>query len=224
MHILVVEDEPRLATLLRRGLMEEGYAVTIASDGVDGLWHAQETAFDVVVLDIMLPKLSGLEVCRRMRQAEIWSPVLLLTARSDVDDRVDGLDAGADDYLTKPFAFSELAARLRALLRRGTSRRPTELVVGDLSLDPATREVRVGHRPVELTAREFSILELFARRVGDVLRRDQILDHVWDFASSPASNVVDQHVASVRRKLIEADATAAIVTVRGVGYRLVPPT
>lgn len=223
MHILIVEDEPRLATLLRRGLMEEGYAVTVAHDGVDGLWHAQETAFDAVVLDIMLPKLSGLEVCRRMRTAEIWSPVLLLTARTDVEDRVGGLDAGADDYLTKPFAFDELAARLRALLRRVATRRPTELTVGDLRLDPAGREVRVGGRTIELTAREFAILELFTRRVGEVLRRDQILDHVWDFASAPASNVVDQHVASVRRKLVEADSTAAITTVRGVGYRLTPP-
>jgi two-component system, OmpR family, response regulator len=222
-HILVVEDEPRLATLLRRGLVEEGYAVTVAHDGVDALWHATETPFDAVVLDVMLPKLSGLEVCRRMRAAEVWSPVLLLTARTDVSDRVDGLDAGADDYLTKPFAFTELAARLRALLRRGSTRRPTELVVGDLHVDPAGREVRVGTRVVELTAREFSIVELFARRVGEVLRRDQILDHVWDFASAPASNVVDQHVANVRRKLLEADASATITTVRGVGYRLVPP-
>lgn len=223
MHILVVEDEPRLATLLRRGLLEEGYAVTVAHDGVDGLWRAQETTFDALVLDVMLPKLSGLEVCRRLRAAEVWSPVLLLTARTSVEDRVAGLDAGADDYLTKPFAFSELAARLRALLRRGATRRPTALVVGDLHLDPATREVWVGDRPVELTAREFNLLELFARKVGEVLRRDQILDHVWDFASAPASNVVDQHVASVRRKLLDAEATAAIVTVRGVGYRLVPP-
>ena len=223
MNILVVEDEPRLATLLRRGLIEEGYAVTVAHDGVDALWHAQETEFDAVVLDIMLPKLSGIEVCRRMRAAEIWSPVLLLTARSDVQDRVGGLDAGADDYLTKPFAFGELAARLRALLRRGATRRPTALEVGNLQVDPAAREIRVDGRAVEVTSREFSLVELFARRVGDVLRRDQILDNVWDFASAPASNVIDQHVANVRRKLLDAGATATIVTVRGVGYRLAPP-
>lgn len=222
MHILVVEDEPRLATLLHRGLAEEGYAVTVAHDGEEGLWRATETEFDAVVLDVMLPRLSGLDVCRRMRAAEVWSPVLLLTARTDVGDRVRGLDAGADDYLTKPFAFSELAARLRALLRRGATRRPTLLRIGDVELDPAAREVRVADRPVEFTAREFDILELLARRDGEVLRRDQILDHVWDFASSPASNVVDQHVASARRKLTEAGATTAIVTVRGVGYRLVP--
>ena len=223
MHVLVVEDEPRLATLLRRGLVEEGYAVTVATDGEDALWQGRETAFDAIVLDVMLPKLSGFEVCRRLRAAEVWSPVLLLTARSDVSDRVNGLDAGADDYLTKPFSFDELAARLRALLRRGSVRRPVTLDVGNLRVDPATREVSTPAGTVDLTAREFAIVELFARRRGEVLRRDQILDRVWDFASQPASNVVDQHVANVRRKLLAAGATAEIVTVRGVGYRLVPP-
>jgi len=221
MHLLVVEDEQRLAMLLRRGLVEEGYAVTVAHDGADGLWHATESVYDAVVLDVMLPGMDGLEVCRRMRSAEVWTPVLLLTARGRIDERVEGLDAGADDYLMKPFAFDELAARLRALLRRGAARRPAQLTVGNLVVDPACREASTPYGRVELTAREFALVELLARRSGEVLRREQVLDHVWDFASLPASNVIDQHVASVRRKLGDAGSTAEIVTVRGVGYRLV---
>lgn len=221
MHVLIVEDEERLAALLRRGLTEENYAVTVAHNGIDGLWRAQETAFDAVVLDIMLPGMDGLEVCRRMRQESIWSPVLLLTARGRIEDRVEGLDAGADDYLMKPFAFDELTARLRALLRRGASRRPTALNVGNLVVDPASREASTPFGHADLTAREFALVELFARRPGEVLRRDQVFDHVWDFAKLPASNVIDQHIASVRRKLDEVCSTAEIVTVRGVGYRMV---
>lgn len=223
MHVLVVEDEPRLASLLRMGLAEEGYAVTVCGDGDEALWQATETELDAIVLDVMLPGRDGLSVCRTLRERSNWTPVILLTARTDVEDRVRGLDAGADDYLTKPFSFAELAARLRALLRRGGVERPTALTAGDLQVDPAAREVLVGDRVVELTAREFAILELFVRRPGLVLRRDQIMDHVWDFASTPGSNVVDQHVANVRRKLMEANCTASIVTVRGVGYRLSTP-
>ncbi len=221
MHVLIVEDEERLAALLQRGLTQQNYAVTLAHNGIDGLWHAQETAFDVVVLDVMLPGMNGLEVCRRMRAESIWSPVLMLTARGEITDRVDGLDAGADDYLMKPFAFDELTARMRALLRRGSSERPTTLTVGNLVVDPATREVTTPFGRAELTAREFALVELFARRPGDVLRREEMLDHLWDFASLPASNVIEQHVAGARRKLGEVGSTAQIVTVRGVGYRMV---
>ncbi|HWC24603.1 MAG TPA: response regulator transcription factor [Flexivirga sp.] len=221
MHVLIVEDEERLAALLQRGLTAQNYAVTVAYNGIDGLWHAQETAFDAVVLDVMLPGMNGLEVCRRMRKESIWSPVLLLTARGSVEDRVDGLDAGADDYLMKPFAFDELTARLRALLRRGASERPTSLSVGNLVVDPASREVTTPFGRADLTAREFALIELFARRSGEVLRRDQVFEHAWDFASLPASNVIDQHVASLRRKLDDVGSTAEIVTVRGVGYRMV---
>jgi len=221
MHVLVVEDEERLADLLQRGLTNAGYAITVAHNGIDGLWHAQETTFDAVVLDIMLPGLDGLEVCRRMRQQSIWSPVLLLTARGRVEDRVEGLDAGADDYLMKPFAFDELTARLRALLRRGATQRPAVLSVGNLQVDPASREAATPFGRAELTPREFALVELFARRHGEVLRRDQMFDHVWDFANLPASNVIDQHIASVRRKLEQVRSTAEIVTVRGVGYRMI---
>lgn len=221
MHVLIVEDEERLAALLQRGLAQHNYAVTVAHNGVDGLWHAQETTFDAIVLDVMLPGMNGLEVCRRLREDGIWSPVLLLTARGSVEDRVDGLDAGADDYLMKPFAFDELTARLRALLRRGATERPTTLQVGNLVVDPASREVTTPFGRADLTAREFALTELLARRAGEVLRRDQMFDHVWDFASLPASNVIDQHIASLRRKLDVVQSTAEIVTVRGVGYRMV---
>ena len=221
MHVLVVEDEERLAALLQHGLTTAGYAITVAHNGIDGLWHAQETTFDAVVLDIMLPGMSGLEVCRRMRAESIWAPVLLLTARGRVEDRVEGLDAGADDYLMKPFAFDELTARLRALLRRGAIQRPSALSVGNLVVDPASREAATPFGRADFTAREFDLVELFARRAGEVLRRDQVFDHVWDFASLPASNVIDQHIASVRRKLGAVRSTAEIVTVRGVGYRMI---
>lgn len=218
---MIVEDEERLAALLQRGLMRENYAVTVAHNGIDGLWHAQETSFDVVVLDVMLPGMNGLEVCRQMRAESIWSPVLLLTARGRIEDRVDGLDAGADDYLMKPFAFDELTARLRALLRRGSTERPTSLTVGNLVIDPASREATTPFGRADLTAREFALVELFARSPGQVLSRDQMLEHAWDFASLPASNVIEQHIASARRKLDEVSSTAEIVTVRGVGYRMV---
>lgn len=221
MHVLIVEDEERLAALLQRGLTQQNYAVTVAHNGIDGLWHAQETPFDIVVLDIMLPGMNGLEVCRRMRAESIWCPVLMLTARGGVEDRVDGLDAGADDYLMKPFAFDELTARLRALLRRGSSQRPTSLSVGNLVVDPATQEATTPFGRADFTAREFALVELFARRPGDVLRRDEMLDHLWDFASLPASNVIEQHIASARRKLGDVQSTARIVTVRGVGYRMI---
>lgn len=185
MRVLVVEDEPKMAGLLQRGLAEEGYAVDLAATGADAVWAATENPYDAIVLDVMLPDLDGFEVCRRLRANDGWAPVLMLTARDAVYDRVSGLDAGADDYLTKPFAFSELFARLRALFRRGATERPSILRAADLELDPSTRRVRRGEIPVELTAKEFALLEYLMRRPGEVLTRTQLIEHVWDFGPAP---------------------------------------
>jgi two-component system OmpR family response regulator len=214
--VLVVEDEPKMASLIQRALTREGYAVDLARDGSEALWAAGETDYDAIVLDAMIPPPDGYEVCRRLREGGDWNPVLMLTARDGVDDRVRGLDAGADDYLTKPFAFSELMARLRALTRRSLGARPVELRVGDLSLDTARHEVRKGDEVVELSPKEFALLELFMRHPDEVLTRSQILDHVWDFAYDGASNVVDVYVGYLRKKV----ALDELETVRGVGYRL----
>lgn len=210
-----------MVNLLRRGLEEEGYAVDVAASGPDAVWLALENAYDVIVLDVMLPGFDGFEVCRHLRAAERWSPVLMLTARHEVDDRVRGLDAGADDYLTKPFSFVELAARLRALVRRGPSPRPTLLVMGDLRLDPATRQAWRGSKQLTLSAKEFALLELFLRHPGEVLSRTVILEHVWDFAFDGVSNVVDQYVGYLRRKIDRPFQREDLQTVRGSGYRLV---
>jgi two-component system OmpR family response regulator len=223
MRVLVVEDAVRMATLLRRGLEEEGYAVDVAATGPDAVWQGVETAYDAIVLDVMLPGIDGFEVCSRLRAAERWAPVLMLTARGDVTDRVRGLDAGADDYLTKPFSFAELAARLRALVRRGSSRRPPVLVVGDLRMDPATRRVWRGSSELSLSATEFALLHLLMRHPGEVLSRTRILEHVWDFAFDGVSNVVDQYVAYLRRKIDRPFGRDDLETVRGVGYRLRDP-
>ncbi|MDQ6783957.1 MAG: response regulator transcription factor [Actinomycetota bacterium] len=220
MRVLIVEDEPRMAALLERGLQRQGYAVDVAATGTDGLWLGLENDYDAVVLDGMLPGIDGFDVCAQLRAKGRWAPVLMLTARDGVTDRIRGLDAGADDYLAKPFAFGELAARLRALVRRGAVERPTVLVVGDLLLDPAARTVTRAGDPVELTATELSLLELLMRRPGEVLTRTQILDHVWDFAYDPASNVVDQYIGYLRRKLDRPYGREDIETVRGSGYRL----
>jgi two-component system OmpR family response regulator len=220
MRALVVEDEVKLARLLRRGLHEEGYAVDVASTGQDGVWLGLEQDFDVILLDVMLPDLDGFEVCRRLREGERWSPILMLTARDGVQDRVAGLDAGADDYLTKPFSFDELLARMRALVRRGPHERPTRLAAGDLSLDPATRRVARGDAVVELTPKEFALLELFLRHPGEALSRTRILEHVWDFAYEGDSNVVDVYVRYLREKVDRPFGRRSIETVRGVGYRL----
>jgi len=209
-----------MARLLRRGLEEEGYAVDVAACGEDAVWMAAEFPNDAIVLDRMLPDADGTEVCRRIRDAGCWSPVLMLTALGGVDDRVEGLDAGADDYLAKPFAFDELAARLRALIRRGPGDRPAVLAVDDLVLDPASREVRRGDTPIELTTKEFALLECFMRRPGEVLSRTQLIDHVWDLAYDGGSNVVDVYVRYLREKVDRPFGRHSIETVRGAGYRL----
>lgn len=209
-----------MASLIRRGLVNEGLAADVAGTGEDALWLAQAHDYDVVVLDVMLPGLDGFETCRRLRSAGMWAPILMLTARDSVDDRVAGLDSGADDYLLKPFAFAELLARLRALTRRGESERPTVLTVGDLRLDPATREVTRGSMPIELSAKEFGLLETFMRRPGAVLSRLHLLEHAWDFAYDNRSNVVDVYVRRLRRKIDEPFGCESLETVRGAGYRL----
>jgi len=220
MRVLVVEDSVKMAGLLRRGLEEEGYAVDIASTGQDGLWMATENPNDVIVLDVVLPDLDGFELCRRIREAGMWSPVLMLTARDAVGDRVRGLDVGADDYLTKPFAFTELAARIRALVRRGREPRPSKLSIGELTMDPATKIVRRGDAPIPLTAKEFALLEFFMRHPGEVLSRTQLIEHVWDFAYEGGSNVVDVYVRYLRGKIDRPFGVDTIETVRGAGYRL----
>ena len=219
-RVLIVEDELRMASLIRRGLMAEGLAADVVPVGEDALWMAEAHDYDAVVLDVMLPGLDGFETCRRLRAAGVWAPVLMLTARDAVEDRVAGLDSGADDYLVKPFAFAELLARLRALVRRGDSHRPAVLVVGDLRLDPATREVTRGSAAVALSAKEFALLETFMRRPGEVLSRLHLLEHAWDFAYESRSNVVDVLVRRLRRKIDEPFGRRSLETVRGAGYRL----
>jgi two-component system, OmpR family, response regulator len=220
MRVLVVEDEVKMASLLRRGLLEDGHAVDVASTGDDALWMAQSIEYDAVVLDVMLPGLDGLEVCRRLRSSGVWSPVLMLTARDAVEDRVAGLDAGADDYLPKPFSFAELLARLRALVRRGAAERPAVLEVDDLRLDPATRQAWRGEVEIHLSAKEFGLLETFMRRPGQVLSRYQLLEHAWDYAYESRSNVVDVYVRYLRDKIDRPFARDSLETIRGVGYRL----
>jgi DNA-binding response OmpR family regulator len=219
-RVLVVEDELKMAGLLKRGLEEEGYAVDLARTGSEALWAGTETPYDAILLDVMLPDLNGFEVCRQLRAGGRWAPVLMLTARDAVVDRVAGLDAGADDYLTKPFSFSELFARVRALVRRGAGERPAVLQTGDLALDPASRRVTRGDVVVELTAKEFALLEFFMRRPGEVLTRSRIIEHVWDFAYDGDSNVVDVYIRYLREKVDRPFRRDSIETVRGSGYRL----
>jgi two-component system OmpR family response regulator len=220
MRVLVVEDEVRMARLLKRALEEEGHAVDVAADGPDGQWMATENPYAAIVLDVMLPGFDGFELCRRLRAAGVWVPVLMLTARDAVGDRVRGLDAGADDYLVKPFSLLELAARLRALARRDDRRRPAVLAEGDLKLDPASKRAWRGSSELQLSPKEFSLLEFFLRHPGSVLTRTQLIEAVWDFAYDGTSNVVDQYVNYLRRKVDMPFGRRDIETVRGMGYRL----
>ena len=223
MRVLVVEDDVKMAALVRRGLREEGLAADVAVRGEDALWMAKATSYDAVVLDVMLPGLDGFGTCRKLREDGVWAPVLMLTARDAVEDRVAGLDAGADDYLPKPFSFDELLARLRALARRGGVERPTVLEVGDLRLDPATHRVWRGDAEVALSGKEFALLEAFMRRPGRVLSRYELLERAWDYAYENRSNVIDVYVGYLRDKLDRPFGRSSIETVRGVGYRLREP-
>src|SRR5438128_2449440 len=220
MRILLVEDELKMARALRRGLEEEGYAVDAVSDGEDALHRALQQDYDAIVLDVMLPSRDGFAVCRELRTKGRWAPVVMLTARDGVDDRITGLDAGADDYLVKPFSFGELAARLRALVRRAPPERPTRLKVGTLLLDPAARRAWRGGTELELSAKEFALLELFMRRPGQALSRLQLLDGAWDFAFESRSNLIDVYVRALRDKVDRPFGCESLETVRGVGYRL----
>lgn len=220
MRVLVVEDEPRLAASLSAGLVGEGHAVDVAVDGAEAMWFADEHDYDVVVLDVMLPVLSGIEVCRRLRERGDWTPVLMLTARDGAADVVEGLDVGADDYVTKPFSFDVLLARLRSLARRRVTERPAVLAVGDLELDPASRQVRRRGAPIEVTAREFALLELLMRNAGLVLSKSQVLGALWGFDFDGDPNVVEVYVGRLRRKVDRPFGTQSIRTVRGAGYLL----
>ena len=220
MRVLIVEDELRMASLIHRGLYKEGLAVDVARTGEDALWMAESSEYDAIVLDVMLPGINGFETCRSLRTQGVWTPVLMLTARDSVEDRVAGLDTGADDYLVKPFAFAELLARLRALSRRGEPERPTVLEVDDLRLDPAKRRVWRGDSEIRLSAKEFALLETFMRRPDEVLSRYHLLEHAWDFAYENRSNVVDVYVRHLRNKIDEPFERQSLETVRGAGSRL----
>jgi two-component system, OmpR family, response regulator len=219
-RVLVVEDEKKLGDLLGRGLREEGYAADVADRGEAALWMARAVEYDAIVLDLMLPGVDGFDVCRRLRRDGVWTPVLMLTARDAIEDRVSGLDTGADDYLTKPFSFDELLARLRALTRRAPAERPPVLEVGELRLDPAAHRAWRGDQELDLSAKEFALLEVFMRRPGVALSRTKLLDGAWDLAFESRSNVVDVYVRYLRQKIDLPFGTDSIATVRGVGYRL----
>jgi DNA-binding response OmpR family regulator len=219
-RVLVVEDEAKMATLVRKALELEGYSVDVAMTGTDAVWMGAENEYDAIVLDVMIPEPDGFEVCRRLRADGRWAPILLLTARDSVDDRVIGLAAGADDYIPKPFSFAELYARLRALTRRGAPERPRVLEVADLELDPARHRVTRAGQEVDLSPKEFALLDLFMRHADEVLSRTTILEHVWDFAYDGTSNVVDVYVRYLREKIDRPFDRTTLETVRGVGYRL----
>ncbi|MCE5190594.1 MAG: response regulator transcription factor [Actinomycetia bacterium] len=222
MHVLIVEDEVRLAAYLKRGLEAEGFAVDIAQTGTDGLWMATEQEFDAVVLDIMLPGMNGYKVCQSLREAGNWVPILVLTAKDGEYDEAEALDTGADDFLSKPFSFVVLLARLRAMLRRGQSERPPVLAVGTLQMDPASHSVTRAGTPITLTPREYSLLEYLMRHPGDVLPKLDILGHVWDWEFEGDPNIIEVYVGYLRKKIDAPFGLATLLTVRGVGYRLVP--
>jgi len=219
-RLLVVEDDAKLAALLRRGLSENGNATDVAARGEDALWMAEAHTYDAIVLDVMLPDLDGFATCAALRAAGVWSPVLMLTARDAVEDRVAGLDAGADDYLTKPFSLAELRARLRALVRRGSAKRPAVLEVGDLRLDPAIQRVWRGDVEIRLSTKEYALLELFMRRPGEVISRFELLEHGWDIGYDNRSNVITVYVRYLREKIDRPFGRRSLETVHGAGYRL----
>ncbi|MFJ3382350.1 response regulator transcription factor [Curtobacterium sp. NPDC090217] len=220
MRVLVVDDEVRLADGVRRGLEAEGWAVDVAHDGVDGLWHAREFGYDAIVLDLMMPGMSGWAVCGQLRAEENWTPVLMLTAKDGEWDQVEALDAGADDYVTKPFSHPVLVARIRALVRRGARERPSVLAVGDLVVDPAARTVARGAQRLDLTSREFAVLEFLARRAGQVCSKREVIENVWDVDFDGDPNIVEVYVGHLRRKVDRPFGRNSIETVRGAGYRL----
>jgi DNA-binding response OmpR family regulator len=220
LRVLVVEDHANLAEIVRSGLVSEGFAVDVMRTGTDGLWAAAEASYDVIVLDIMLPGLSGTEVCRRLREQQVWTPILMLTAKDGENDQAETLDLGADDYLTKPFSFLVLTARLRALVRRGAPARPVVLSAGDLSVDPASRRVAREGREIKLTAREFALLEFLMRHRGDVVSKTKIIENVWDTNFDSDVNIVEVYIGYLRKKIDQPFGRAAIQTERGMGYRL----
>ena len=218
--MLIVEDDVRLAAALRRGLQTEGIVADVAMRGEDALWMAGATDFDAVVLDVMLPGIDGFDTCRRLREDRVWAPIIMLTARDAIEDRVRGLDHGADDYLVKPFSLAELLARLRAVSRRGPVERPVVLRVGDLRMDPTTRQVWRGDVEIHLSAKEFALLETFMRRPGEVLSQYTLLEHAWDYAYENRSNVVEVYVRYLRQKIDRPFGVTTLETIRGAGYRL----
>jgi two-component system, OmpR family, response regulator len=220
MHVLVVEDEVKMAALIRRGLGEQGLIVDVAPTGEEAVGMARASAYDAVVLDVILPGIDGFETCRQLRADGVWAPVLMLTARGALADRVAGLDGGADDYLTKPFSFAELLARLRALVRRGNSERPALIEVGELRLDPATHQVWRGEAEIDLSAKEFTLLEVFMRSAGLVLSRTQLLEQAWEYDFEHRSNVIEVYVRYLRRKIDQPFGVTSIETIRGAGYRM----
>ncbi|MGC5009892.1 response regulator transcription factor [Streptosporangium sp. DT93] len=220
MRVLLVEDEKRLAHLLKEGLAGEGFAVDVAHDGRDGLWMATENPYDVIVLDVMLPRMNGYTVCARLRDAENWTPILMLTAKDGVHDEAEALDTGADDFLSKPFAYVVLLARLRALVRRGGTARPVSITVGDLTVDPAGLRCRRGTVDIPLTPKEFAVLHGLARRQGEVVSKRELLAQAWDFSYDGDPNIVEVYVSALRRKIDSPFGRSSLVTVRGAGYRL----
>jgi two-component system OmpR family response regulator len=220
MHVLIVEDEVKMAALIHRGLKEDGLTVDVAGTGEEALAMVRASVYDAIVLDVILPGIDGFETCRRMRVEGVWAPVLMLTARGALEDRISGLDGGADDYLTKPFSFAELLARLRALARRGQAERPTAIEVGDLRLDPATRQVWRGEAEIELSAKEFTLLEVFMHNPGHVLTRTQLLEHAWEYDYEHRSNVIEVYIRYLRQKIDQRFGVKSLETIRGAGYRL----